>query len=610
VSQTTPATAADGSGGTTTYTYDPAGNLLTTTDPGGVTTTYTYNAAGKKAIVAYSGSTAHTVTYTYDANGNRTAMTDASGTSSYTYDPFGRLTSVTNGNNQTVSYSYDGDGDITGITYPLLSTASWATSSTVSHTYDKADRMTSATDFAGNEMIITDNADGSQASEALGSSGDSITTGYDNTGAVSTITLDNSPGTTLQSFSYSDASDGSVLIETDSPVGSGTSKAYTYTSQGQLASETNTSNDSYGYDDSGNLTGLPGNASGAYDNDGELVSSTSSSGIVTSYTYNADGERTAATTSGSVVASATWNGAEELTAYTDGAGAMTSATYDGDGLRVSSTMTSGGTQDYTWNPLSTVPQLLADSANAYIYTAGGAPAEQVNLSTGTVTYLVTDLLGSVRGTVNSGGSLTGTTAYDAWGNPLTSGGLTATTPFGYAGSYTDATGLVYLLNRYYDPVTGQFTSVDPLVDTTGQPYAYADGNPVIVTDPDGRSGCTEGTWGGFREGPTQDWQGQLEQCVDGTGLFIRWRTADFLMLWGRICGWHYDFRAYWGGKLRKQWEEPTHTSCSQENNLSQNTKWTTHYTFPTSGTFDTFLWATNNIDQLYLVTLASIYVHP
>jgi uncharacterized protein RhaS with RHS repeats len=96
-----------------------------------------------------------------------------------------------------------------------------------------------------------------------------------------------------------------------------------------------------------------------------------------------------------------------------------------------------------------------DSANAYIYTDGTAPAEQVNLSTGATSYLIEDSLGSVRGIVSSSGSLTATTSYDAWGNPETSGGLTGSTPFGYAGGYTDPTGLIYLINRYYDPVPGR-----------------------------------------------------------------------------------------------------------------------------------------------------------
>jgi hypothetical protein len=41
--------------------------------------------------------------------------------------------------------------------------------------------------------------------------------------------------------------------------------------------------------------------------------------------------------------------------------------------------------------------LLQGSSNAYIYTESAAPAEQVNLSTGAISYLVTDAIGSVRG---------------------------------------------------------------------------------------------------------------------------------------------------------------------------------------------------------------------
>jgi RHS repeat-associated protein len=118
-------------------------------------------------------------------------------------------------------------------------------------------------------------------------------------------------------------------------------------------------------------------------------------------------------------------------------------------------------------------------------TAGSPPAEQVSLATGTRTYLITDSLGSVRGTVSSSGTLTGTTNFDAWGNPLTAGGLTATTPFGYAGGYTDADGLIYLINRYYVPSTRQFASVDPQVSQTLQPYLYAAGDPVAKGDPNG-----------------------------------------------------------------------------------------------------------------------------
>lgn len=127
-----------------------------------------------------------------------------------------------------------------------------------------------------------------------------------------------------------------------------------------------------------------------------------------------------------------------------------------------------------------------DSTYAYIYDGSATPAEQVNLSTGGATYLNTDFIGSVRGVISAAGNLTATTAYDAWGNPAVAGGLTSYTPFGFAGGYADSTGLIYLINRYYDPATGQFISVDPEVAHTQQRYAYADGDPVIQTDPTGQ----------------------------------------------------------------------------------------------------------------------------
>ena len=44
---------------------------------------------------------------------------------------------------------------------------------------------------------------------------------------------------------------------------------------------------------------------------------------------------------------------------------------------------------------------------------------------------------------------------------------------------------VFLNNRYQDPVTGVFLSVDPLVGKTGEPYLYGGGNPTTLSDPNG-----------------------------------------------------------------------------------------------------------------------------
>ena len=138
-----------------------------------------------------------------------------------------------------------------------------------------------------------------------------------------------------------------------------------------------------------------------------------------------------------------------------------------------------------------------DGSNAYIYgpqgtALGTAPVEQISLSApnsqSSVTYLVSDPEG-VRLTFNSSGTITAGATYSAYGNVI-AGGLSSITPFGYAGGYTDPTGLIYLVNRYYDPSTGQFLSVDPLVGITDQPYQYAGGDPVNFIDPLGLSWCS------------------------------------------------------------------------------------------------------------------------
>jgi RHS repeat-associated protein len=542
VSTITPATSAAPSGATTTSTYDPAGNLLTSVDPNGVTTTHTYTPLNLTASVSYSGSAAHSVGYTYDANGNRTEMTDATGTSSFVYDPFDELTSAQNGAGQTSGYSYDADGDTTGITYPLPSTATWATSATVSYGYDNADLLTSVTDFNGHKITIGNTADGLSNSQALGSTGDTVTTSYDNADHPSAIALKNS-SSTLQSLTYSDAPAGGILSETDTPSSSLSPAVYTYDAVGRVTSMTpgTGSTNTYGFDASSNLTTLPNGAAGSYDHGGELTSSTLS-GTTTSYTYNADGQRLAAKQSSTTLASGTWNGAAELTTYNNSAADMTAATYDGDGLRASTTITPSGqsaiTQGYVWNTVPQVPQLLMDSTNAYIYVDSTAPAEQVSLSSGAITYLVTDLLGSVRGVVNSSGALTSTTSYGAWGSPETAGGLTGATPFGYAGGYTDPDGLIYLINRYYDPASGQFASVDPDLSQTQEAYEYASADPVTNTDPSGKSDyyhCTSGVslyWAdpgyvleafGVQECVGNDWRPQRLRIA------IEWHT--FLSFW-------------------------------------------------------------------------------
>ena len=189
--------------------------------------------------------------------------------------------------------------------------------------------------------------------------------------------------------------------------------------------------------------------------------------------------------------------------YSESGTLTTTYTYDNDGLRLTKTNPYGATTTYRWdktNPL--IPLLLTETTGTnttrYIYGPGGTPYEQINPD-GSITYLHRDQLGSTRLLTNSTGTNVGERAYTPYGKPSTTTG-TATTPFGYAGQYTDPeTGYQYLRARYYDPATAQFISRDPAVVRTMESYGYAARNPLNASDPSGMW-CTFGHSWGFGDG--------------------------------------------------------------------------------------------------------------
>jgi RHS repeat-associated protein len=103
----------------------------------------------------------------------------------------------------------------------------------------------------------------------------------------------------------------------------------------------------------------------------------------------------------------------------------------------------------------------------------------------------TDALGSPIASSTWGNGGLERTRYEPYGATLP--GTTVRDGIGYTGHVNDPdTGLVYMQQRYYEPLAGRFLSVDPVTTSAKDGssfnrYAYAQDNPYKYSDPDGRN---------------------------------------------------------------------------------------------------------------------------
>jgi RHS repeat-associated protein len=540
------------SSNTGTYTYNGAGQLVQISYTDGTpTVSFQYAANGERCWMFQGSSTnacgsppSGATTYSYDTSGRLVSETNAAGaTDTYGYDASSNLTCVSYPNTASDTCASPGTG--LGI---------------VSYAYNQTNQLTSLTDWAGDTLTFTYNGSGQQCwvstyapstpscsspphqtgaittadtYDAFGNVSDLKTT----TGTASTNLLDLSVGTrTPDEFitaetptvgSTVEATDGYGYNDTDQvdsgPItGSSGSTGYTYTPMGSVTADT-TAFSHAGYTAAGAL---------CWTGTGTSSTCTPPSGG-TAYSTNPVGQRTGMTPFSGNSASYGWDvESGRLTcANTNGTTCSTSSptatttlyTYDGNGLRTSATIGST-TTNYTWGTTNGSSNLLSDGTWDYIYADGGAtPIEQIATtgSSPAVDLLLSDESSNVRGLVQlSSGThqdqLVNYTDYDAYGNPITksggaveAGGLTTaqtgissnyvgSTPFGFGEGYTDATGFIYLVNRYYDSESAQFLSVDPALSITGKPFEYASDAPTAFVDPSGEkkipgpggSGCT------------------------------------------------------------------------------------------------------------------------
>jgi RHS repeat-associated protein len=454
----------------TTKEYDGAGNLIKLTDPAKRTTTYTYDHAGRLTEVSYSSGKPSTIKYEYDKDGNRTKMTDGTGTTTYTYDQLDRLTESENGHKEVVKYEYDLANDQTKITYP--------NGKEVTHVFDKDGRLEKLADWLKHETKFTYNPDSDLEKTVFPSeTKDEDKYTYNDADQMTEVKMVKSTET-LASLVYTLDSDGQVKKTTTKGLPGAEVTEDTYDENNRLTKYGTTE---YKYDAANNPT-KEGSTENTFNEGDELEKSTSAT-----YSYDELGERTKTKPSTGPATTYGYDQAGELTSVEQPKEGATpeikdSYEYNGEGLRTAQTI-NGTTSYLAWDMAEELPLILSDGTNSYIYGPGGVPLEQIN-SSETPTYLHHDQQGSTRLLTGSAGTVSGKCTYGGYGAATCEG--TATTPLGYDGQYTSAdTGLIYMRARTYDPTTGEFLSADPLLATTHEPYAYAGDNPLNFNDPTG-----------------------------------------------------------------------------------------------------------------------------
>ncbi|MEU9983785.1 RHS repeat-associated core domain-containing protein [Streptomyces sp. NPDC050856] len=496
-------TAKDANGKITSFTYDTKGNLSKVTPPAPLgAVTYTYDALGRvetvtdgrgiKSVYVYDtrdrvrkvSSTTMTVTYGYDGDGNLTTRTDASGTTSWTFDKLNREATRTLQNGAQTVLAYMPGGEVDYYTDPNGKT---------DYTWDAAGRLDFLTDPAGKKTDHDYNNNDKRTKTVYPG------------GTTQTVTLDESSRpkaikavsgtTTLVDLSYTygygtgSATDGTkIRTRTDNATKLTTS--YSYDSQGRLsyakeadAAGARKASWLYCWDKAGNLThydssatSCPTTATFGYNDASQLISK---GGSTDGWAYDKSGNETAATPgTGYARSSETWSDHSQLKTITT-SGTARDAVHAGTD---NSERTKLGDTWFHHTALGLTGTTTAGADTGFIREPAGT---LTSMRTGGKSYYyLTDATGNVLGLVDEQGTRTHTYAYNPTGRARPTTTETIPQPYRFAGTYADPTGLYKMGARYYDPNTSRFTQPDP----SGQednPYLYASGDPVNNIDPTG-----------------------------------------------------------------------------------------------------------------------------
>jgi len=525
--------------GTTSYTYDPFGNLKTVTDAAGNVTTYTYDVRGNK--IGMQDPDLGTWSYTYNVLGKPLTMVDAKNqTTSYAYDLLDRPTQISEPD-RTTTYTYDTLTKGVGALASATVVESGTTTYSRVPSYDSLGRLSGSVLTIGGTQYTsgaTFDANG-RLSTLTYPSGLVLTYTYTSLGYLSTV----SNGTTT--YWQANARDAEMHL-TQQTLGNGVVTSRTYNantsklSTVQAGASNAIANLSFAFDSIGNLTSRSDANSSlsetfGYDNENRLTSSTVNSGTPKTVAYNAIGNITNKSDAGTYTYPIA--GSSRPHAVQSIAGTVnTSFTYDANGnmltgngrsytytaANMHKTITSGATTityDYD-DSHQRSRQVAPEGTTVYLNDANGVRLEKFTGTSGAVQwneylfagdepigvrfnktsgpvvrYYIGDHLGSVSVITDEAGAVAERLSYDPWGKRRfangaddTTNSITSQTTRGFTDhEHISNIGLINMNARSYDPVVGRFLTPDSMIEDyfKGQilnRYSYVGNNPLSFTD--------------------------------------------------------------------------------------------------------------------------------
>ena len=531
---------ADPDLGTWTYAYDAVGNLVRQQDARGQVVIFRYDALNRLTGKAYCSGNCQpgdnpplVAGYSYDATsggnlgiGQRTGMTDTTGSTGWAYDARGRCTSelrtvsgwgefatawVYNTRDQVIRQIYPGgdDGEAgeavtqTYDGYGRPTALRGQTGYAYGAAYDALDRMSGFT--TGNYVRVAYNyypADEQggrlqaihAGSEAAANEAQNLAYSYDAAGNVTQIV--DYLGLETQDFAY-DAFDRLIAAEAeDGPAPY--DHTYAYDPLGNITSFNGVP---YTYLDATHrhaVTHLNGAATYSYDANGNMTARPWG-GVTQTLSYDAENRLTGV--DGATDASFGYDGDGRMVVRTVGSDSTVRIGdyYEWDGTHATSYYLFGGRR-VAWRTVDGVQYLYADHLGSSVQA--GEPIEPhvvgLPLVADGAVLAPEDPYPAPQGQVSA--QAEPQASVDDVGDPAvqrytpygeTRGSEAVDVPYQFTGQRNeDAIGLYHYGARWYDPALGRFIQADTIVPQPEDPqslnrYTYVYNNPLKYTDPTG-----------------------------------------------------------------------------------------------------------------------------